>query len=119
MTEASRFPELDRLSAQTEQYNALMEFLDEFLPSEKISLYQWSTGLTDLRPCSGPRGGLMDLCPGPDCPQCHGEGVYEIAVEDRDLPFSGSRQDLVYKFLGLDPKKIEAERRALLESIRQ
>lgn len=114
--------ELDRLIEVTPQYNALMEFLEEFLPGEQISLYQFRTGLTDMRPCSGPRGRLMDLCPNKqdparDCPKCLNTGVYEIEVDDRDLPYSGAKQDLVYKFLGIDPKKVESQRRAILSSL--
>lgn len=115
--------ELDRLNVQSDQYNALMEFLQEFLPSEEILLHQWQTGLTDLRPCDGPRGGLMGLCPNQqdssvDCPKCLNAGVYEIEIKDRYLPYSGNTQDLVYKFLGIDPKKVEQQRRAVLESLR-
>jgi hypothetical protein len=114
--------ELDRLNEQTAQYNALMEFLEEFLPGEKISLDQFQTGVTDLRPCSGPKGGWLDDCPNKedpsqDCPKCLNTGVYEIEVDDRDLPYIGSKQDLDSKFLGIDGKKVEEQRRAVLASL--
>lgn len=115
--------ELDRLSAATEQYNALMEFLEEFMPAERLSLYQHRTGLTDQRVCKGPRGHLLDYCPwtekGIDCSKCHNTGFYEITVDDADLPYTGSRQDLVYKYLGLDPNTIERQRRAVLAALRE
>lgn len=115
-------PNSDKLLAQKDQYNALMEFVEEFLPGEEISLYQYRTGLTDQRPCSGPRGGLMDLCPNKqdaqrDCPVCLNTGLIEVKIEDRDLPYTGSKQGLVYKFLGIDGQALERERRALLESL--
>lgn len=114
--------ELDRLNEQTDAYNALMEFLEEFLPGEQISLYQWTTGVTDLKPCFGPGRGIFDDCPNKqdpavDCPKCLNTGVYEIDVDDRDLPYTGSKQDLVYKFLNIDPKKVEEQRRAILASL--
>lgn len=114
--------ELDRLNRQSEAYNAIMEFVEEFLPSENISLYQYATGLTDQRVCNGPRGGFMDLCPhdqdpSRDCSKCLNTGLYEIEIENRDLPYSASKQDLVYKFLGIDPQKVEKQRRAVLASL--
>lgn len=116
-------PNLDILNQRHTEHVALMEFLEEFLPQEKISLYQWATGLTDQRPCSGPRGGLMDLCPHQqdptvDCPKCNNTGVYEIQIEDRDLPYTGTIQELVYRFLGVDYQEVEKERRAILEEFR-
>lgn len=113
-----KLPELDRLSEATPQYNAIMEFLEEFLPGEDMVLHKMSSGLTDLRVCYGPRGGMMDDCPGPSCPKCGGEGVIEISIEDRYVPYSASKQDLVYRFLGIDGAKVEAERRTLLDAIR-
>lgn len=117
----SETPTLDRLNKSKDQYNALMEFLEEFLPGEQISLYQYRTGLTDSRPCSGSSGSWLDFCrwkeDGDDCAACNNTGLIEIEIEDRDLPYSGSKQDLVYKFLGIDPKEVEKERRAILAAL--
>lgn len=118
MTDTS---ELDRLSAQSAEYNALMEFLEEFLPSEQMVLYQHRTGLTDQRVCGGETGRLMDYCrwvsDEEPCSRCKSTGLIEVALENRDLMYVGNKQDLVYKFLGLDPQKIEEQRRALLASL--
>lgn len=115
--------ELDRLTKHTEQYNAVMEFLEEFLPGEQISLYQHQTGLTDMKVCFGPYPNkLLADCPNKkdpseDCPKCLNTGFYEVEVEDRDLPYIGNKQDLVYQFLGIDPAKVEEQRRAVLASL--
>lgn len=113
--------ELDRLNKVTDQYNAVMEFLEEFLPGERITLYQHQTGLTDQRVCVGSQSKFLDYCrwreDGEDCSHCDNTGFYTIEVEDRDLPYIGNKQDLVYQYLGIDPKKVEQQRRAILANL--
>lgn len=118
MAKMPETPELDRLNKVADEIRVLAEFVEEFLPQQQIRLHQWMTELTDQRVCYG-KGGLFSECQGDDCSVCGGTGFYEIEIADRYLPYGGNIQDLIYKFFDLDPSKIESERRALLEAIRQ
>ena len=93
-------PNCTKLAAVDAQLGTLDAFLD-FLGEKGISLGAYH----DHTETCGPLEGFVTR-------EC---GM----VEHRLYPIAPSRTDLLYEFFGIDPKALEAERRALLDGLRR
>lgn len=86
------YPECEKLSAVRDKSDLLSSFLD-FMRDEGITLAKWSeNGIDEDR--AGPF--LYSVCGG-----------------------DNEKNELLAKFFGIDMKKVEAERRALLTSLQK
>jgi len=131
-------PELDRQSAIIEsgKAEAVQDLLD-WLEEQGYTICETQTTRTDF--CNGPGSSLGTTSCGMDgklirditgrdgkryykgdtCPECHGTGEVTVDLtEPRYMPTFKTKQALMEDHFGIDPKKIEAERRALLAALR-
>lgn len=105
-------PECDKLAAAAPQREALSEFLEWLGETYGAALCQMHKHSAD---CMAPHE-HDELCPR-RCAKlteqvCGGiEGMYYPMVPS-------NREQLIFEFLGIDAKKLEEERRALLEHAR-
>jgi hypothetical protein len=134
-------PELDRQLAilGTGRAQAVQEFYD-WLQAQGLHLCAWTEDLTESTPCPdavtpgkhAPRFGCVDgkrarfgETTGQDgqdygaCPRCAGRGYIERPIRPRWVEDPRSPERLVADHFGIDLRKIEAERRAILDAIRQ
>lgn len=91
-------PECDKLSAVKDQRNAIVQFL-EWLSDQGIELAAYHKH--------------TDAC-------CDEEGDRVCGLGENTLWGVNKRHEsMAYEFLGIDEKKLEAERQMILEHIRQ
>ena len=116
------YPQSEKLSVEGSNWGTLNEFM-EFLGSKGIQLHVWAEHDYD-EPCTG---SIMTDCDGGkevsfgrttthDCTVCHGTGRKNVHTQGWESP-STSQQNLIYEFLDVDPKALEAERRDMLASL--
>jgi hypothetical protein len=135
MTEPSKItypptPELDKLcKLDLGRRDAVQEFLDWLLDKQHLQLQVWREDLKDERQCPGvpaygctdgkrdtPRGSRLA---GTDCSRCRGTGWIEVEVEPRFVPDHRDRERLMADYFGIDLDKIDTEKRAILDFLRQ
>lgn len=117
------YPESEKMHAVHEQSQQIGEFLD-WLGQQGMRVCElqtevaceWRSLVHELH-CE--QGQVMDP-DGPldeDCKQCHGTGMVEL-VTPQYHPTRLSIEKLLAQFYEIDLDKIEAERRAMLDSLR-
>lgn len=128
-TERLLTPELDKQSdiIATGDSQAIGEFLT-WLAERNIHLMRWETDRQRMDTCPGEddythckegravgrRGTIYDR----DCPQCHGTGEVKVRLKADYVADGRTTEQLLADFFGIDLVKIEAEKRALLRSLR-
>lgn len=102
-----KYPECEKLAEVADLSNKIGEFID-WLRGQDIELAKWQDGITDatriadaFRTAAGK--GDPDIDKKPD------QGYF---------PIRESTDSLLARFFQIDLRKVEAERRAMLESIR-
>lgn len=136
----SDYPEHDKMSAVVDQTEAAAAFV-EWLGTQRIQLMQWRDDMTDLRmtspictkyyasapamkgkECRAKAHG--DHCAhwdGPGlatCCQCGQPNRREVTGIEAWVP-AGSLTDLLAKWQDIDMAKIDAEKRAMIERLRE
>jgi hypothetical protein len=99
-TGESKYPECDKIVAVHGQSQKLGEFLD-WLEGKGIHLGRWAPTPAEL---------VMNRMTGKRIPIHDEETFVELFI---------SREKLLAEFFGIDLNKVEAERQALLEAIRE
>ncbi len=120
----TQYPQSEKLSVDGSQWGTLNEFL-EFIGSKGIQLQVWAEHDYDEK-CTGTLmedcadGKLVGMNTGNptsvDCRFCGGTGRKTVHTAGWESPPT-SQQNLIYEFLDVDPKALEAERRAMLSSL--
>lgn len=117
----SNTPNCDKLSANDAERRAIANFLEWALDKKgaqlMVYLEAWSNGEPVWIDCDrhdeGAEPYLFDFTkfhrPNP-AHESRPEGYYFL---------SGSHDDLIYEYLGIDPKALEDERRGILEAFRE
>jgi hypothetical protein len=120
----SNYPEHDKLTAISDQSQAIGEFL-EWLPSQGRFIGAWRTvvdcpggGIWEKWSCIGgvkvnDRTGEE----GDECPVCDGRGVVDAAEPIPEVAYVDINKILA-EFFDIDLNKLEAEKRAMLDEIR-
>lgn len=115
----SDYPEHDKRSKILDQSQAIGEFLD-WLGSQGVHLVVYETRSTQ-EPCQGT---LFRMCEngrtefGTECQQCHGTG-WKTVTREGDWDWTPtSIEERLARYFDIDLTKIEAERRAMLASLR-
>lgn len=92
---------------------AIGEFL-EWLGGEGVQLMRW-TETVDVEPCDGT---FLSACRGEVCDACGGANVVEVKREAW-TPYGVSVNNMLASFFEIDQKKIEEEKRHMLEHLRK
>lgn len=116
------YPQSEKLSVEGSNWGTLNEFM-EFLGSKGIQLHVWRedeyqelcTG-SIMNDCDGGKEVSFGRTTTHDCTMCHGTGERTVHTKGWVAP-STSQQNLIYEFLDVDPKALEAERRDMLASL--
>lgn len=109
----STYPEHDKLSAISDKSQAIGEFL-EWMSGQGIQRMRWREDLTDRILCPN----ISDVHSRCSPTICDGDGLLTITVEDW-VPDGRSIQTLLAEFFEIDQDKIEAEKRAMLDGLRE
>ena len=115
-TQKPLYPEHDKLSAVNDKSQIIGEFLD-WASNQGWQMMMWREDLKDTRDCPIMAWNLKDKCQ-PNCSKCGGTGSVEVEV-DSWVSAPGSIQDKLAQFFGIDRDVLEAEKRAMLDSIRE
>ena len=110
-------PVLDVLSERDTERRAIIEFL-EWLREDGITLARWSTEVLYSKhspDCPRSDPGSPDWSPDSDGRCCYG---IPVRGSPRLAPAGEHDDPLVFRYLGLDPCAVEAERRAVLDYAR-
>ena len=105
--------QVDRNSETHARQVAILDFLDWVHEKHGGMLMQWLEH-DEPEPCTG--WGLDD-CKGDDCRGCKGTGE-RIRHHEGYFIMRTPSQQLVYEYFGIDPDKLEQERRELLRELR-
>jgi len=122
----SEHPECEKLSSAQPEYGAILEFL-EWMGGLGIHRMVWAQR-TNTQTCVGSTWDFNATCregrrvlidtgkdTGP-CGSCRGTGEVTTTHEGWET-FGGSPEDLVQKYFGIDPVKLEQERSAMLRAL--
>ena len=109
------YPEHDKLHAVSEESQRIGDFLD-WLREQRINLMVYRDDISDTVDCWA----FFDKEPHPETCRggCGGTGVKTIRREGW-VPESRGIEQLLADYYGIDLRKLEAEKRRVLEEIRE
>ena len=105
MTTTSLYPEHEKLIAVKAQSQSIGEFLD-WLAGKRIELCQWRTARDE-----NPALEVLLLIGGCD--------RTDPAMVEQLMPINRRVEDVLAEFFGIDPDKLEAEKREMLRRLRE
>jgi hypothetical protein len=125
--QTEEYPECERLAAAHDTRQAVHEFL-EWLGTQKVHLmvyknerdtrYEEKCDGSFTEGCKdGKRINTLGRLTDKDCSRCRGKGMVQRS-EPGWYPIDKTRENVVMEFLGIDPAKLEAERKAMIEALR-
>jgi len=95
--------EIDKLNSRTDEWNHIYPFI-EWLHENRMTIAQWRDPEAEyVSAYSGKKGTIEELAP---------------HLLEHPYPVGGAIENILYRYFNVDPNKLEAERRAILEWFR-
>lgn len=109
----SDYPEHDKLSKISDQSQAIGEFLNWLADVKEVLLAQYAVESRICRNCDH-----EDPHEGEECGEC-GCDRQPVRNPDRIYPYRGRKTKLLAEFFGIDENRLEDEKRAMLDTMRE
>lgn len=125
MPDTEKYPESAKLLAVSEESQTIGAFLDQMAQSKGAYLTAWVERDTEEF-CGGTmyngcdEGNQLDINgkrTGRNCRKCEGRGTYTHHFEGFERV--GTIESVLSDYYGIDQRKLEEERRAMLDSMRE